>query len=214
VKVLTTAFIMALLFSAAALLQYANLVSANPLDGTPVPPAYQMPNKDPPTVTIQSPLNITYFENYVWLNFTVLQPYSWFKPDVVCYIKNVTYQIDEGQAIVLNATPSEQELPATKQTKQFSVVLDGLPEGQHNLQINVSAESEYLPYPARYFWLKVRYYPLDASQTVVFTVQNASTPKHGLSVDPNFSFYTGLALLIMVVATFAGLLVYFKKRKQ
>jgi hypothetical protein len=67
---------MALLFSATALFQFASLASANPIDGTPVPPAYQMPNKDPPTVTIQSPLNTTYFENDVWLNFTVHQPYT------------------------------------------------------------------------------------------------------------------------------------------
>ena len=213
-KGLSAAFIMALLFSTVALFQFTSLASANPIDGTPVPPAYQMPNKDPPTVTIQSPLNITYFENDVWLNFTVHQPYTWFKPDVVCYIKNVTYQTDEGQAIVLNVTPSEQEMPATKQTKQFSVVLDGLPEGQHNLQINVSAESEYLPYPTHYFWLKVRYYPLDVSQTIVFTVQNSSIPEHGLSVDPNFSLYTGLTLLTITVAAFAGLLIYLKKRKH
>ena len=213
-KVVTTAFIMALLFSAVALFQFASLALANPMDGTPVPSAYQMPNKDPPTVTIQSPLTATAcFGNDVWLNFTVHEPYTWFKPDVVCYINNVTYQIDEDQAIVLNATPSEEGVPATKQTKQFSVFLDGLPEGQHNLQINVSAESEYLPYPTRYFWLKVRYYPLDTSQTIVFTVQNSS-PEDGLSVDPNFSLYTGLTLLIIVVATFVGLLLYFKKRKR
>jgi hypothetical protein len=212
-KVFAMAFIIALLLSAIALFQFTSLASANPMDGTPVPPAYQMPNEDPPEVTVQSPLNNTSSENDVWLNFTVHEPYTWFKPDVVCYINNVTYQIDEDQAIVLNATPSEEGVPATKQTKQFSVVLNGLPEGQHNLQINVSAESEYLPYPTHYFWLKVRYYPLDTSQTIVFTVQNSS-PEDGLSVDPNFSLYTGLTLLIIVIATFAGLLVYFKKRKR
>ena len=209
---LAVMLLFALLFSVVALFQFANLASANPYDGTPVPPAYQTPNKDPPKVTTQSPLNNTSFKNDVWLNFTVTQPYSWFKPDIVCYIKNINYQIDGGQAIVLyEQTPSTYELPATK---QFSVVLDGLPEGQHTLQINVSAESQYYPYPTRYFWLKEGYHPLDVSQTIVFTVQNSSTPERSLIVDPNFSFYTGLALLIMVVATFAGLLVYFKKRKH
>jgi hypothetical protein len=218
VKVLSAVFIAALLFSAVALFQFVSLASANPYDGIPVPPAFQMPNEDPPTVTIQSPLNTTiYFENDVLLNFTVTKPASWFKPDVVCYIKNITYQMDGGQAVVLyTPTPPTppSELPGTE---QFSVVLDGLPEGQHTLQIKVSAESQYLPNDT-YYWFMVRHYPLRVSQTIVFTVDNSPTPtptpEHSLSVDPNFSFYTGLALLITAFVAFAGLMVYFKKRKH
>jgi hypothetical protein len=76
--------ILALLFLTVAGTQVVNFASANPLLGTPVPPAYQTPNKDPPIVTIQSPLNTTYFKNEVSLNFTVTQPDSWFKPDIAC----------------------------------------------------------------------------------------------------------------------------------
>jgi hypothetical protein len=211
---LTLTFILVLLLMTVAG-NFPSLASANPYDGTPVPPAFQTPNKDPPTVTTQSPLNITYFENDVLLNFTVTQPDSWFKPDIFCYIKNITYRIDGGQATVLyEPTPSGHALPATK---QFSVVLDGLPEGQHTLQINVSAESQYLPNDT-YIWFMVLHYPLDVSQTIVFTVQNSPTPtptpEHSLSVDPNFTSSATLALLTMIVVTFAGLLVYFKKRKS
>ena len=203
---------MALLFSALALFQFASVASANPMDGKPVPLAYQTPNKDPPRLTIESPLNKVSSENDVLLNFTVAQPYSWFKPDIHCYVNNITYQMDEGQAVVLyERTPSTYELPATK---QFSGVLGGLPVGQHTLHINVSAESQYYPYPKYYFWLKVNHYRLDVSQTIVFAVQNASTPEHGLSVDPNFSLYTGLTLLTITVAAFAGVLIYLKKRKR
>jgi hypothetical protein len=42
----------------------------------------------------------------------------------------------------------------------------------------------------------------------------SDAPEHSLSIDPNFSLYTGLTLLIIAVATVAGLLVYFKKRKH
>jgi hypothetical protein len=214
VKGLSAAFITALLFSAIALFQFASSASANPMDGTPVPPAFQTPNKDPPRLTIQSPLNNTSSENDVWLNFTVTQPDSWFEPDVVCYIRNITYQIDEGQAIVLyTPTPSEHELPVTK---QFSVVLNSVPVGQHTVQIKVSAESQYLP-NYKYYWFLVKHYPLRVSQTIIFTVQDLTptpTPEHSLSIDPNFSFYTGLTLLTITVAAFAGVLIYLKKRKR
>ena len=192
------------------------LSSANPYDGTPVPPAFQMPNKDPPVVNIQSPLNATtYFENNVLLNFTVTKPTSWFKLDVVCYIRNITYQMDEGQTVGLyTPTPPTppSELPGTD---QFSVVLDDLPGGHHTLQIKVSAESQYLPNDT-YYWFMVRHYPLRVSETIVFTIENSPTPtptpENSPNIDPNFSAYAGLALLIMTVATFAGLLVHFKKR--
>jgi hypothetical protein len=218
VKVLTTAFIMVLLFSAAALFQFASVASANPMDGTPVPPAFQMPNEDPPKVTVQSPLNTTtYFENEVLLNFTVTKPDSWSKPHVVCYIKNITYQID-GEPSVILYTPTPPTLPSElPSTDQFSVVLNSVHEGQHTLQIKVLAESQYIPNDT-YYWFMVRHYPLRVSQTIVFTVENSPTPtptpEHSLIVDPNFSFYTGLTLLIIAVAAFAGLLVYFKKRKR
>ena len=217
-KGLSAAFIMALLFSAVALFQFASLASANPMDGTPVPPAFQMPNEDPPEVTVLSPLNTTtYFENEVLLNFTVIEPDSWSKPHVVCYIKNITYQVD-GEPSVILYTPTPPTLPwELPSTDQFSVVLDGLQEGQHTLQIKVLAESQYLPNDT-YYWFLVRHYPLRVSQTIVFTVENSPaptpTPEDSLSVDPNFSLYTGLGLLTILVATFAGLMVCFKKRKR
>jgi hypothetical protein len=172
VKVLAAVFILALLFSAVALFQFVSLGSANPYDGDPVPPSLQTPNKDPPIVTIQSPLNATYSENEVLLNFTVTQPDSWFKEDVACWIKNISYQLDGGQVVTLfEPTPSLSELPATK---QFSIVLRGVTEGQHTLQVNVSAESQYCPSETYYFFLLERY-PLDVSHTVVFTVESSPT---------------------------------------
>jgi hypothetical protein len=193
---------------------FPSLASANPYDGTPVPPAFQMPNKDPPVVTIQSPVNATtYFESDVLLNFTVTKPTSWFKPDVVCYIKNITYQMDEGQAVVLyTPTPPTppSELPATD---HFSVVLDGLPEGQHTLQIKVSAESQYLPNDT-YYWFMVRHYPLRASQTVVFTVENSPTPTPEPQQDAFLQALVAAASGASATIVGLGVLLYFKKRKR
>lgn len=45
------------------------------------------------------------------------------------------------------------------------------------------------------------------------SVAPTPSPESTLISDPDFSFYHGLALLIIVAALFAGLLVYFKKRK-
>jgi len=197
-KVLAAAFIVALLFSAAALFQFVSLASANPFLGTPVPPAYQTPNKDPPIVTIQSPLNTTYYENEVSLNFTVIQPDSWFKPDIHCYIENISYQLDGGQVVTLfEPSPTLYELP---ETKQFSIVLKGVTGGQHTLQVNVSAESQYYPHPT-YVVFFAEVYPLDVSHMVVFNVEPSPTT---------------IVTVVAIVATGSGLSAayYLRKRKN
>jgi hypothetical protein len=161
-----TVFIWVFLFSAVALFQFVSLASANPYEGTPVPPSFQTPNKDQPIVTIQSPYNTTYYENKVSLNFTVTQPDSWFEANVSCWIKSISYQLD-GQTVTLyEPTPSLYELPATK---QFSIDLRELTAGQHTLQVNVSAESIYCPHPTYLFFL-VEHYSLDVSQKIHFMV--------------------------------------------
>jgi hypothetical protein len=173
--------ILSLLFSVLAAFQFVSLALANPYDGTPVPPSFQKPNKDPPIVTIQSPCSTAYLENEILLNFTVTQPDSWFEANVSCWIKKVTYQLD-GQAVTLyEPTPSLHELPATK---QFSTVLKGLTEGWHTLQVNVSAESQYCPHPTYYFFLLERY-PLDVYQTVLFTVGAGPFPSPSPSPTPS-----------------------------
>jgi hypothetical protein len=199
VKVLAAVFILALLFSAVALFQFVSLGSANPYDGDPVPPSLQTPNKDPPVVTIQSPLNATYSENEVLLNFTVTQPDSWFKEDIACWIKNISYQLDGGQVVTLfEPTPSLSELPATK---QFSIVLKGVSEGQHTLQVNVSAESQYCPSETYYFFLLERY-PLDVSHMVVF------------NVEPSPRTILVVASAVSVAVISIGSVVYFGKVRK
>ena len=200
--------ISALLFLVLAGTQIANLAEANPSLGKPVPPAYQTPNKDPPIVAIQSPFNTTYFENEVSLNFTVTQPDSWLKPDIHCYITNISYQLDGGQVVTLyKQTPSVYYLPATK---QFSIVLKGVTVGQHILQVNVTAESQYYPHPTYSLLFDQAYHPLDVSQTIAFNVEPSPTTIGIATISP--AAIIGIGLLVSIIGI--GLLVYFKKRKR
>jgi hypothetical protein len=82
--------------------------------------------------------------------------------------------------------------------------LTDLSVGIHIIQVTVCNEN-------RFFSETVQF---SISQTPDSTVSPSPSPEHTLMVDPNFSFYIGLALLIIVVTTFAGVLLTFKKRKQ
>jgi len=195
--VLALTIILALIFSVAATLQLNSVATANPYTGTPfLPPE---PNTEPPIVTVQSPNNTTYHENDVPLNFTVTQPYSWLQApyNISCWIKGVEYELD-GQVVTLyKPSPSLHELPVTK---QFSTVLTELSEGQHTLQVKISAESQYDPNQRSYFFEMERY-PLDVSQTIVFTVD---------TVDdiPEFPSWTILPLVVITTL----IAIYFKKK--
>jgi hypothetical protein len=82
--------------------------------------------------------------------------------------------------------------------------LTDLSVGSHIIQVTVCNENGFFSETVQF----------SISQTPDSTVSPSPSPEHTLIVDPNFSFYTGLALLIIVVTTFAGVLLYFKKRKH
>jgi hypothetical protein len=82
--------------------------------------------------------------------------------------------------------------------------LTDLSVGSHIIQVTVGTENGFFAETIQF----------SISQTPDPTASPSPSPEHTLSVDPNFTFYTGLSLLIIAVATFAGLLVYFKKRKR
>ena len=102
----------------------------------------------------------------------------------------------------------------------YNIVLTEIPEGPQHLDFNAAGGGIYISFgnPNTY-----QTFTIAGSSSLNFTVvepepQSTSTPspspEHTLIVDPNFSFYIGLALLIIVVTTFAALLLYFKKRKH
>jgi hypothetical protein len=180
-KIGAATFILALLFSAVGVLQSVSLAIANP---GPYPDR-PTPNTTPPILTVQSPYNTTYYENDVPLNLTVTIPYDWTQYESV---RSISYQLD-GQTFslwdgwhriingILNVT--DYSLPPTQ---QFSTALKGLARGQHVLRINVHAQSEYWPNPNFFFPSN---YPLDTSQTILFTVDAGPFPSPSPSPSPN-----------------------------
>ncbi len=111
----------------------------------------------------------------------------------------------------------------TNGTNSFSydIVLTEIPEGPQHLDFNAAGGGIYISFgnPNTY-----QTFTIASSSSLNFTVveepepQSTSTPSPSaeptLSVDPCFGFYAGLSLLFTVVASFAGVLLYFKKRKQ
>jgi hypothetical protein len=82
--------------------------------------------------------------------------------------------------------------------------LTDLSVGSHIIQVTVCNENGFFSETVQF----------SISQTPDSTVSPSPSPEHTLIVDPNFSFYIGLALLIIVVTTFTSVLLYFKKRKH
>ena len=126
------------------------------------------------------------------------------QPLVVSIIspENKTYEL---QGIALNFTLNEAvtkityNLDGRNTTINGNITLSGLEVGEHNLTVFAedTAGNE------------------GSSETLIFTIEEPIlTPEPPLSVDPNFSLYTGIALLIIILTLFAVFLFYFKKRKH
>ena len=126
------------------------------------------------------------------------------QPPVVSIIspENKTYEL---QGIALNFTLNEAvtkityNLDGRNTSINGNVKLSGLEVGEHNLTVFAEDKAGNE----------------GSSETLFFTIEEPIlTPEPSLSVDPNFSLYTGLALLIIILTLFAVFLFYFKKRKH
>jgi hypothetical protein len=209
---------------------FVEVPDANPWLGEPVPPSMRTPNKDSPSVTIQSPENTTYYQNEVLLDFTVTKPESWITTNVSCYITDITYQLD-GHVIVLFDWLDPTGNHTLPSPKQFSVAIENLTEGQHTLQINVSAYSRYWDSPVFTFFYED--YPLDVYNTVNYaiakepsptpTISSSNSPTQQPTIVPNPTLdniqavnVTSIIIIFGLVAlsVVLGLLVYFKKVRK
>src|SRR5665647_2598605 len=134
------------------------VAEANPTwgkPGTPIPPI-----TDPPQIIINSPNNGEY-NNPVALNITIIQPDSWVNKTIFVLpngwvdnsdsvvvgqntLRSITCIID-GQSITFwKGTPVGYGITYyLPKVTQFSAVMN-LSKGQHNLQVNVLAESEWV----------------------------------------------------------------------
>jgi hypothetical protein len=167
------------------------VVDANPTWGTsatPIPPI-----TDPPQIIINSPIP-TEYNNPVLLNITIIQPDSWLtnhtfvlpnsyadNSDSVVVgqnkLKSITCIIDGQSVILWNGTLMGSSAVFKAVTyylpriTQFSAIMN-LSKGQHNLQVNVMAVSDYVIEGIIPFAQKE--YIISANQSTTFRVEDGS----------------------------------------
>ena len=206
--------ILALLILTAAL-RFPSLASANPV------PYPSEPNKEPPTLQVQSPQNGTvYTADTAELAFTVTKPDAW----------NYYWLSDEGIPVIgsysvsvyldgkLNGTyndPHLRDAPATN----YSMVLEGLTRGEHRVKIDLEAWTFYEnPNPGP---CELDYYTYqlgNVSETLHFTINAdpspspSATPEQPQGDVPTTLVATASAALVALVGV--GLILYFKKRRH
>ncbi len=206
----TATLLSTLLITALAGILFVNLVNANPglwLLGFPRDPV-----KTPPEIIFQSPMNNqTYDPNFLWLNFTIVKPESWFlvananyiSPNNYIYVNitSVSYTIDgiTSERMPLHDVTDLLVEQSPSRSLDFSTNLS-LPEGAHNLTVSIQCDS--------YYWGSDNTLPSNiqinfSSEVVYFTIANAEPFPATLVV-------ASVASLVAVVSV--GLLVYFKKK--
>lgn len=165
-----------------------DLVDANPTWGKPATPI--PPIKDPPQIIIDSPSQQEY-KNPVTLEITIVQPDSWVSKnsfvlpngwvdnsDSVVVGQNTLTSLTcvvDGQSITLwKGTPVGYGITYyLPKVAHFSAVLN-LSKGQHDLQVNVLAKSEYVTEGIMPFAQGT--YLISANQSKTFSVSDSSEP--------------------------------------
>jgi hypothetical protein len=145
---LVLTLILALLFSAVAGTQLANLAAA---DFIPLPAE---PNTTPPTISILSPeYNKSYNVNNVSLTFIVKAPPSWnysynmnnvSLSTIICEITGVSYSMDEKESVDITQS-MVPDLPGSKTILNYSGTVTELSEEIHTLAVTVRSSSFYRP---------------------------------------------------------------------
>jgi hypothetical protein len=136
-RTLAAAFVLALLGSTVAVLQFVSSVKANPV------PYPSTPNTDLPTLTVQTPQNHSdiYAENSFILNYSVTKPDSWnhyhLGIPVIGDYQVYVYLDNNLLDTFVDYRPYEHV------TKNYSVVLNGLTNEWHTLKIDVKARTFY-----------------------------------------------------------------------
>jgi hypothetical protein len=167
---LALALILALLFLAVAGTQLINLGRANFM------PFPSTPSTDPPIVVVQSPENHTYI-NSSNLNFTLIKPDSWRLDWVAGDITSILYSLDNQLNFIevgsrrVDTGGEVYSIDNLTKTSQHSINLTGLGDGQHFIELNVTAVTFYNP-PEDYW--TVHEYEMFVSEKIVITTKMAS----------------------------------------
>ena len=217
-----------LLFSMLVAFQNVRLSEANPAPS------------EPSHIYIWCPQDgATYTTQNLSLNFTCTNALDWFGNAITdWYIGSpvFTYSLDGKDNVTITGTTI---LPVTSST-----TLPELSYGLHNITVYglFTTIGHVAPDPDSALDPNSPHVTVTHSSRTVFSVEPSQSPtpspspsptpspspsptsspspspftapEHSLNIDPNFSFYTGLTLSIIIVAAVAGLLVYFKKRKH
>lgn len=182
------ALILALLFSA-VIACCVSLASANWM--FPIPPLPLEPNKDPPTLIVQTPQDgDAYNVNTVDVNFTVAEPASWLINGTVIGTYSVKMYIDGKQLNSSSFTASHYSSDIDNLVEIISVVFYNLTRGGHSVKTDVRPTTFYNPYYPTHPPSGKGYgiYRLDnVSQTVHFVV-NADPPKVSILSPANENY--------------------------
>ena len=211
-KLSPLSLILALILMAVAL-HTPSFASANPMYEIPYP---SEPNKELPTLNLESPQNGTaYTAGTAELAFNVTKPVSW---DIYWYAgvselipvigSYIVWVYLDGNVTYHFLDPHLQRVHTTN----YSLPLDWLKSGTHSLKIDLKATTYYKnPYRDVYDYLE---HATNVSKTIHFTIQDAPTP----SPEPQQESFptTVVATTSMGLATViaAGIILFFKKRKQ
>ncbi len=191
--------------------QFASLGKGNPYHF----PASDSPNLNPPSIIISSPVEGPVLSSSdIWLNFTVVKPESWliggpyqWDGEVVYTfvgsILYIQYNLDgtEGEKVPANDTGFWQVSPSVpSRSLNFSMNLNGLSEGQHELTVYAYGQFQYYNEGAKLN-------DVVGNSTISFTVASsgANTPN-----APTIAVTAASAPILVGLA----LLVYFRKRKR
>jgi len=111
----------------------------------------------PPTIVIHSPLNTTYNQNDLVLNFTIVGISHWWT--IAYHITDLYYEID-GKVISLY-------VDSHANNEQYSTNIVGLANGQHTLTIHANASGVYRNnYPNS----GTAIYSVESKQTAIFII--------------------------------------------
>jgi hypothetical protein len=139
---------------------------------------------NPPPITIYSPLNITYNQNDILLNFTIVGISRWWT--IAYHLTNLYYEID-GKSVSLYANSSTN-------TEQHSTSIIGLAKGQHTLTVHANASGLYSNNPN-----PPEQYSIESTQTASFTIDKeleiiSSLPSPSLTISPSPKSHPTLTL--------------------
>jgi hypothetical protein len=176
-------------------MQAVKVVKANPYEPPPFYPP--TPNKDSPTITMDSPTNTSYTIGNVTLNFTISQPSSWVKTiqinqtsdnvtygDMrVGYIHDVYYQLDGNLHTLWSQYPPS---PILESVKTFTVNMFNLTTGLHYLTVKAACYSIYDSHQSTSWHLTESYNWNTTSEPVLFSVgEPYRTPSPSPSPSPS-----------------------------